>query len=404
MIKKIPLAELKVGMYLHDANCSWRVRPNFLLRFKVTQEAQIEEIHAMGVREVYIDTNLGADLPGAPSADEVRQILEEEALRLARHGESPVHQRLASPAELRDALAVHDSASHLIRDMMNDVRLGGQIEFDDIAEALQSISGTMLGNFGTIVQLGQLKNKDDYTFQHSVGVCALMTGFGKTLELKRRTLADIGIGALLHDVGKMRVPPEILNKPGRLTDAEFDEIKLHVIHGREILRGAPWLSKTAFNVMDHHHERYDGSGYPAALKGGEISHVGQMAAIVDVYDALTSERVYHAPMMPVEALRKLQEWGRFHFNEELVAHFVRSLGIYPIRTVVRLESGLVGIVIDQNPANLARPVLRVVHDAEREQALTPYRLDLEQVPADRILRYEDPARYGIDVARHLQAA
>ena len=404
MIKKIPLAELQVGMYLHDANCSWRVRPNFVLRFKVAEEAQIEEIRAMGVREVYIDTTLGADLPGAPSTEEVRLIMEEEALRLAQRGESPVHQRLASPAELRDALAVHDSATHLIRDMMNDVRLGGQIEFDDIAEAMQNISDTMLGNFGTIVQLGQLKTKDDYTFQHSVGVCALLTGFGKTLELKRRTVADIGIGALLHDIGKMRVPPEILNKPGRLTDTEFEEIKLHVAYGREILRNAPWISKTAFNVMDHHHERYDGTGYPGALKGAEISSVGQMAAIVDVYDALTSERVYHAPMMPVEALRKLQEWGRYHFNEELVAHFVRSLGIYPIRTVVRLESGLVGIVIEQNPANLARPVLLVVYETGRECALAPYRLDLDKTPTDRILRYEDPAHFGIDVSRYLLAA
>jgi putative nucleotidyltransferase with HDIG domain len=404
MIKKIPIAELKVGMYLHDVNCSWRVRPIFVLRFKIVQDAQIEEIRAMGVREVYIDTTLGDDLPGAPSDEDVRRLMEDEAVRLAQRGETPVHQRLASQDELRDALVVHDSASHLIRDMMNDVRLGGQIELSDISEALQNISNTMLGNFGTIIQLGQLKTKDDYTFQHSVSVCALMTGFGKVLELKRQTVADIGIGALLHDIGKMRVPPEVLNKPGRLTDAEFDEIKQHVAYGREILRDAPWVSKTAFNVMDHHHERYDGTGYPGALKAGEISNVGQMAAIVDVYDAITSERVYHTPMLPVEALRKLQEWGRFHFNEELVAHFVRSLGIYPIRTLVRLESGLLGIVVEQNPANLARPVLLVVRDENRDSVTTPYRLDLDRTPADRILRYEDPARYGIDVGRHLMAA
>ncbi len=404
MIKKIPVAELKVGMFLHDVNCSWRVRPIFVMHFRVADERQIEEIRDMGVREVYIDTALGDDLPGAPSDEEVRQALEEQALRLAQRGESPVHQRLVSQADLRDAQAVHDSATRLIRAMMDDVRLGRQIEFDDITEALGHVTSTMLGNFGTVAQLGQLKNKDDYTFQHSVGVCALMTGFAKVLELKRQTIADISIGALLHDIGKMRVPPEILNKPGRLTDAEFDEIKQHVIHGRAILRDAPWLSKTAFNVMDHHHERYDGSGYPEGLRAAEISSVGQMAAIVDVYDALTSERVYHTAMMPVEALRKLQEWAPYHFNEELVAHFVRSLGIYPLRTLVRLESGRAGIVIEQNPANLARPVLLMVFDCEHDKPLTPYRLDLEKVLADRILRYEDPARYGIDIARYLKAA
>lgn len=404
MIKKIPSAELKVGMYLHDVNCSWRVRPIFIMRFKIVDDRQIEEIHAMGVREVYIDTTLGDDLPGAPTDEEVRQALEEQALRLAQRGEAPVHHRLVSQAELQDAQAVHDSATHLIRDMMNDVRLGRQIEFDDITETLQHVTSTMLSNFGTVAQLGQLKNKDDYTFQHSVGVCALMTGFAKVLELKRQTIADISIGALVHDIGKMRVPPEILNKPGRLTDAEFAEIKQHVVYGREILKDAPWLGKTAFNVMDHHHERYDGTGYPDGLQAAEISSVGQMAAIVDVYDALTSERVYHTAMMPVEALRKLQEWAQFHFNEELVAHFVRSLGIYPIRTLVRLESGLAGIVIEQNPANLARPVLLMVFDCKDDTALTPYRLDLDKTPSDRILRYEDPTRYAIDVNRYLKTA
>jgi putative nucleotidyltransferase with HDIG domain len=404
MIKKIPSAELKVGMFLHDVNCSWRVRPIFVMHFKIVADRQIEEIHAMGVREVYIDTTLGDDLPGAPSDEEVRQALEEQALRLAQRGESAVHQRLVSQIELQEAQTVHDSATHLIRDMMNDVRLGRQIEFDDITETLQHVTSTMLGNFGTVAQLGQLKNKDDYTFQHSVGVCALMTGFAKVLELKRQTIADISIGALLHDIGKMRVPPEILNKPGRLTDAEFDEIKQHVVYGREILQDAPWVGRTAFNVMDHHHERYDGSGYPEGLKAAGISSVGQMASIVDVYDALTSERVYHTAMMPVEALRKLQEWAQFHFNEELVAHFVRSLGIYPLRTLVRLESGLAGIVIEQNPANLARPVLLMVFDCKDDATLTPYRLDLERTPADRILCYENPARYGIDVDRYLKAA
>lgn len=404
MIKKVPIAELKVGMYLHDVNCSWRVRPIFVMHFRITDERQIEEIRDMGVREVYIDTALGDDLPGAPSAEEVRQALEEQARRLALHGEAPMHQRLASEIELRDAQAVHDGATRLIRGLMNDVRLGRQIEFDDVTETLQHVTSTLLDNFGTVVQLGRLKNRDDYTFQHSVGVCALMTGFAKVLELKRQTIADISIGALLHDIGKMRVPPAILNKPGRLTDAEFEEIKRHVVHGREILKDAPWLSRTAFNVMDHHHERYDGTGYPEGLKAAEISSVGQMAAIIDVYDALTAERVYHAAMMPVAALRKLQEWAQFHFNAELVAHFVRSLGIYPLRTLVRLESGLAGIVVEQNPANQARPVLLMVYDCDADGPLTPYRLDLEKTPADRILRYEDPARYAIDVDRCLRAA
>lgn len=261
----------------------------------------------------------------------------------------------------------------------------------------------MLANFGTLIQLGQLKTADDYTFQHSVGVAALLIAFCKALKLNRQTTADVGLGGLLHDIGKMRVPLEIINKPGRLTDTEFDEIRRHVQYGREILSDAPWVSTTVFNVMDHHHERYDGSGYPGKLKGGEISYVGQMAAIVDVYDALTSDRVYHKLMLPAEALRKLQEWSRFHFNEELVAHFIRSLGIYPLRTVVRLESGRIGIVIDQNPADLLRPVLFIVHDEGRNGAFHPYQLDLQKETTDHIVTYEAPEKYGLDIDACLRA-
>jgi len=403
MIKKIPIAELKPGMYVHDVNCSWRVEPIFVIRYKMKTDEQVEKIRELGVREVYIDTALGDDLPGAPNEDEVRWALEEEIQGVGQRSEVAVHHRLVSSAELSEAMVVHDSATRLIRQMMGDVRLGKQIEFDAVSEAMQGIGQTMLSSFAAIIQLGQLKTTDDYTFQHSVGVCALLTAFCKVLELNRQTTSDLGIGALLHDIGKMRVPLEVLNKPGRLTDAEFDEIRLHVTHGRDIIGDAGWVSPSARSVLEQHHERYDGSGYPDGLKGGAISPFGQMAAIVDVYDAITAERVYHKPMSPAEALRKLQEWSRYHFNEELVGHFICSLGIYPLKTLVLLESGLLGIVIDQNPADLMRPVLLVVYDTRLSSCLPPYKLDMQSNGADRILCYEKPEKYGIDVERYLRA-
>ena len=403
MIKKIPITELKPGMYMHDVNCSWRVEPIFVRRYKMKTDEQVEMIRELGVREVYIDTSLGDDLPGAPTEDEVRWALEEAIQKLGRHSEVAVHHRLVSPAELSEAIVVHDSATRLIRQLMGDVRLGHQIEFDAISEAMQGIGQTMLSSFGAIIQLGQLKTTDDYTFQHSVGVCALLTAFCKVLGLNRQTTSDVGIGALLHDIGKVRVPLEVLNKPGRLSDAEFEAIRLHVQHGRDIIADASWISPSSRNVLEQHHERYDGSGYPGGLKGSEISPFGQMAAIVDVYDAITAERVYHKPMMPAEALRKIQEWSRFHFNEELVGHFICSLGIYPLKTLVLLESGLLGIVIDQNPADLMRPVLLVVYDTRLPGIVSPYQLDLQASSADRILCYEPPEKYGINVERYLRA-
>ncbi len=405
MIKRIPIGELRTGMYVHDLNCSWRAAHLHRLRRKITGDGQVQTIRDLGVREVYIDTALGDDLAGAPTEDEVRRQLETEIGFIAARGEAPTHHRLASAEELAGALEVHDSASGLVRDLMTDVRLGRQLEFESISETLRKVTDGVMDNFGTLLQLGQLKNADDYTFQHCVGVCALLTAFGKGLELSRSMLFDLGVGALLHDIGKMKVPPEILNKPGALTKAEFDEMKQHVAYGRELVRDAPWVSPTALNVLEHHHERYDGTGYPHGLKGADISHVGQMTAIIDVYDALTAERVYHKAMSPAEALRKLHEWSRFHFNEELVTHFIRNLGIYPVRTVVRMESGMVGIVVDQNPDELLRPVVLVVCDTDAHRVSSPYRLDLRSAAAcDRIVAHEPAEKYRLDVDRCLAAA
>lgn len=404
MIKKIPIAELKPGMFVHDVNSSWRSMPVFTFRHKMSDENIIDKIRQLGIREIYIDTTLGDDLPGAPTVDEVRRELEVQMISLAEGEEVTVHHRLASREELDHAWSIHHSASQLIQNIMHDVRMGRQIEFDTVCEALHNINNSVLASFGALMQLGQLKIADDYTFQHCVGVSALLTAFGKGLELNRQTIHDVGIGALLHDIGKMQVPLEILNKPGRLTDSEFEEIKQHVAYGRAIIGDASWISTTALHVLEQHHERYDGTGYPGRLKSADISPVGQMAAIVDVYDALTAERVYHKAMSPADALRKLQEWSHFHFNEDLVRHFIRNLGIYPLRTVVCLESGGVGIVIDQNPADLLRPTLLMVTNTIDRLPLTPYRLDLTKSANDRIVSYEDPEKYSIDVERYLAAA
>jgi len=203
----------------------------------------------------------------------------------------------------------------------------------------------------------------------------------------------------------MQVSNEILNKPGRLSEAEFDEMKRHVAYGRDLVAGVEWVTPIARAVLEQHHERYDGTGYPGGLKGGAISQFGQMAAIVDVYDAITAERVYHQAMAPVEALRKLQEWSKFHFNEELVRHFIRSVGIYPVGTTVMLESGLLAIVVEQNGADLLWPVLRVVYDTRKRWAVTPYDLDLAvSGRTDRIVSHELPERWGINVQLHLKAS
>ena len=226
-----------------------------------------------------------------------------------------------------------------------------------------------------------------------------MTAFARTQGLPRETIREIAIGALLHDVGKARIPDEILNKPGKLTEAEFERMKSHVVQSKLILMATPGISPIALEVAAQHHERFDGSGYPNRLAGESISLYGRMAAIVDVYDAITSERVYHKGMPPTEALRKLLEWSSKHFEPRLVQAFIRSVGIYPTGALVRLESKRLAVVQAQHAEKPTQPRVKVIFHTAGHY-LQPEDLDLRR-SQDRIVGHEDFAAWNIDPARWL---
>ncbi|MGD9787510.1 MAG: HD-GYP domain-containing protein [Sulfuricellaceae bacterium] len=405
MIKKIGLHQLKPGMFVHDLNCSTVIHPLFLHRFKVNGEATIDKIAELGVRELYIDTTRGGDVPDSPGLEEVQAQLEGELLGLAGESHYAPAAREPSAEEVAGALETFREANGFVQRVMGEVRLGRQRELDALEEAVGELADTLLSHAPTLGHLSRLKFQDDYTFRHSVGVGVQMAGFCRFLRLGHELSHQAAIGALLHDVGKMRIPLEVLNKPGRLTEAEFDEMKNHVHYGEELLADVAWVPPIARQVLAQHHERYDGSGYPRRLRGEGISQFGQMAAIIDVYDAITSARVYHDPLQPAEAIRKLQEWGKFHFNEELVRHFIRMVGIYPDGTLVRLESGRLGVVVAQNPKNMLLPRVRVVYDSRRGHAVEPYEVDLAAPMgsggADALVGWESPEAWGIALESYL---
>lgn len=404
MIKKIAVRQLKPGMFIHDLNCAWNVHPLTPMRFKLKSDAELEKIVKLGVREVYIDSDLGTDSHDGLSTEEVQSGIEQELQEIARamgHGAEN-----ASPFqdEIEVAFGIRGRAKDVVSKLLTDVRLGRKFEVDGVTESIEEITNSVLRNPDSLIMLSHVRGKDDYTFLHSIGVCTLMTTFCNTLCLSREVTRQASIGAILHDIGKMRVPSEILNKPGQLTDLEFDEMKQHVAYGKEYITKYNHISDISSAVLEQHHERYDGTGYPLGLKGDEISPYGQMAAIVDVYDAITSERVYHKPMPASEALRKLQEWSKFHFNAELVGHFIRGIGIYPFGTLVMLESKQLAIVIDQNRGDLLRPVVRVIYDTRRKREMTPRVLDLSVSSgrSDRIENHVPPEKWGIDMSAYLQ--
>jgi cyclic di-GMP phosphodiesterase len=240
---------------------------------------------------------------------------------------------------------------------------------------------------------------------HSLAVSALCISFAQHLGLDAAQTQQIGIGGLLHDFGKVKVPSEILNKPGPLTEEEFEIMKSHVEHGKCILRQTTKIDESSIRVTADHHERLNGTGYPEGLQKGQISRFGQIAAVVDIYDALTAERCYKTSIPPTEALRKLFEWSDDYLNRELVEQFIAHVGIYPIGTLVRLRSGFVGVVVDHGEKGLLYPTVRVLFDTRRARLLHPFSLDLsKKTPSgksDEVVGYESPARFGINPYSYL---
>ncbi len=400
-IKKISLDQLKIGMYIHDLNCSWIDHPFATNRFLVKDGKRLQAIKALGVRELYIDTGMGLDVADAPTREQVRDEIEQRMEAIANEGvEEPMRVPLAQ--EIGRARKLHGEANHIVRGMLRDIRMGRQIELEKIEPVVEKMVDSIFRNQDALLPLARLKQHDNYTFQHSVSVCALMVSFARELGLDRAIIKEIAIGALLHDVGKAKVPEDILNKPAKLTEAEFSKMKSHVVQSIIILQNTPGISKIALDVAGQHHERYDGSGYPNKLKGGQISLYGRMAAIVDVYDALSSDRVYHKAMAPTAALSRLLEWSKFHFDPDLVRAYIKAVGIYPTGSLVRLESGRLGVVQEQYPEKMMQPRLLLIYHAAKRHYLKPEPLDLTWPGClDRITGHEEYESWGIDPMRWL---
>ncbi|WP_246542654.1 HD-GYP domain-containing protein [Paludibacterium yongneupense] len=386
-------------MYIHDLNCGWMAHPFLWTRFLLRAEKTIGLIVAAGIQEVYIDTRKGLDEPHAPTMHEISRKQDSEIIDFAR-AHPPLERKVEISGEMVHARRIHSEARLVVHGILQDVRMGRQVKLEKIHPSIEHLTDSILRNSGALLSLCRIKNKDNYTFLHSVSVGALMVSFCHAQGMEREAMHQAGIGGMLHDIGKMMIPDDILNKPGKLSTMEFSLMKCHVVESRRILEATEGISATAVDVAAQHHERHDGSGYPLGLKGGEISPLGQMAAIVDVYDALTSDRCYHQAIAPTDALRKILEWSRFYFDPALVHVFMRYIGIYPVGTLVRLESGRLGVVVEQNDSDLISPKVRVFFSSKSNTHIRPEVIDLAHGMGsgggDRIVRHESPKKWNLN--------
>lgn len=407
MIKKISIAQLKVGMFVSDFNAGWLEHPFVLNSMLMESEVHLQKVRKAGIRELYIDTDKGMDVGDAPTAQEAEQVVRQEMERQTA-GTAPANSgaRVSLAEEMHRARNTFNEATRIIRALMEDARLGRQVDLASARPAVEKIAASVMRNSNALMTMRRLQHHDDHTFLHSVGVCTMLTTFGKVMNMEEQVLHDIALGGLIHDVGKMRVSMGVLNKPAQLSAEEYVHMKSHVTLGTDIMRRTPGIPPLALEPLEQHHERYDGSGYPRGLKGDEISQVGRMAAIVDVYDAITSNNLYRKAMTPAAAIQKMFEWSKFHFDPALTQIFVKSMGIYPVGSLVRLESGRLGVVLEQDEKNLLTPRLKVIYDSRRNYYIQPEVLDLSRPlgagGGDRILSYEIPEKWGIDLSRFLE--
>ena len=395
MRKKISVKDLKLGMYIHEMCGSWMDHPFMRSRFLLELEKDLKSLRASAVREVWIDVEKGIDVPKevvySSEADEAKRV--GNALSGAAEQKTRSATRTASE-EMAYATKIKEKSRAAMMEMFEDVRMGNAVRLEEASSLVDEINGSLERNSDALLSVLRLKTADDYTYMHSVAVCALMVSLGRALGLPDDLLKEAGMAGLLHDVGKAFIPAEVLNKPGRLTDAEFDIMKRHPVSGWEALVKVYPADSMAVDVCRHHHERTDGKGYPDGLSGAAISLYAKMGAVCDVYDAITSNRCYKPGWPPAESVRKMAEWQPGHFDETVFKAFVKTVGIYPVGTVLKMKSGRLALVSGQRAQSLLQPSLIAFFSWRASERIPPESFALKD-PKD-IMGIEDPAAWGFD--------
>lgn len=402
MLVRIKPEEVEIGMYIHAFDGSWFDHPFWTRRFLVETAEQLLRIRNSDVAGLVIDRSRSRVAPRPPvppsfSSRTPRRDVVRPINRVAAAWTPPKapardeeRRKPGYNAECRRARRIVNKSRDAVIGMFEAARLGRAIEARRMVPLARAIGDSIERDARALINLVRLKEKDEYTYLHSVSVCALMMNFGRHLGLDAEVVQDLGVAGLLHDLGKVAVSEAILNKTGSLSESELDKVRRHPLAGHSLLESSVGVPEAALEVCLRHHEKVDGRGYPGGLRGEAISLFARMGAICDVYDAVTSERPYKSAWTPCEALTEMESWSG-HFDPALLARFADSLGIFPVGTLVRLSTGELGIVMGSTGEAAENVEVRVFFDCE---TLT------EHVPFDRVIQpsAENPRIVGRDSA------
>lgn len=358
MKKSTPVGELRFGMYVAELDRPWTDTPFMFQGFVLRSQEQLEALKKY-CKLVYVDPDK-SELDGRPAG--------------------PRTEPTSLEHEFAQARAAYTRNEEVVREVFASVRAGRTLSAERVEEAVYGMTDSVLRNPDALLLFSQLKEKGQYTLSHALDVAVYMIAFGRFLSMERNDIALLGYLGLLQDIGKVRLPNELIEKRERLTEAEFARAKQHVRDSAEILRATPGLPPLLPQLAVLHHERQDGSGYPNGLKGKDIGRIGSIAGIVDTFDALTAQRPYAQPVAPSSALSMLYKWRGTFFDTALVEQFIRCIGIFPVGSTVELNSGEVGIVIAQNLEKRLQPRVMVIRDAQGQPLKPQKLLDLSRNP------------------------
>lgn len=385
MLKKIAIDQLRLGMHLHKLEGAWIDHPFWRTRFVIDSTSELEQLHRCGLKECWIDVEPGPDLAPAPAIVEAAN----EPSAAAGGAAARLEPEREMAAELKRAALICQRSRSAVTAMFAEARMGRTVDSESLMPLVEEIATSVQRNAGALISLARLKTLNDYTYMHSVAVCALMVALARQTGTDDEGCRLAGLAGLMHDVGKALMPLDVLNKPGKLTEAEFDIIRTHPQKGYELLREGRGVTEETLDVVLHHHERMDGHGYPKKLGADQLTALARMGAICDVYDAVTSNRPYKAGWDPAQSIARMVSW-KGHFDPALLTAFVQSLGIYPTGSLVRMASGKLAVVAEQNPGNLVAPVVILFFSTRAQLHITPTRLDLSRPGThDRIVGREE---------------
>ena len=394
MKTKIAVQDLHKGMYITELDRSWLGTPFLFQGFEIHTDEELAQLRAL-CQYVFV---LSHDDPVSPAVRRAKPratpgslihhsvteqavdfaVTETSSRQIPHSGTALCPYPDVTPVEeeLQQAMEVERGARETLYSILDDARLGRSVNTPGAKKAVGQMTESIIRNPDALVWLTHLKKKHEYTALHSLRVCVLALSLGRCLGYDKEKLNILGIGALLHDIGKLRVPVEILDKPEALTREEFEIMKLHVPNGLKILENAEGLPPAALEVVGRHHERYSGSGYAFGLSGDAIGEFGLISAIVDTYDAITSDRSYHLSLSAADALRIIYEGRVKAYHPWLTEQFIQCVGIFPIGSIVELSTGGIGVVITANRQRRLRPRVALILSPDKKPLPAVTVLDL----------------------------